>query len=247
MFDFPVFLPSSSILLRNPGNPESVHPLLPKMKLIACKFSANMYLQTNFRQILSTLCSPVGRQARSGTLLQSFDSSALSVSSVLNFLASLYERGIGHSQIYKVRSALSNTPTLQSANTHLFHGLLKGYEPALWTDEISFLLWNAQDLIRYLASWNLSSDDSIQETSRKLAAALACVSAQRVHTLLLIGSRHIFFFDSGMYLYIFSDLKVQHNRPCFVITLPFESESDYLKTVELLQLYLNKTRLIRKH
>ena len=109
------------------------------------------------------------------------------------------------------------------------------------------LLWNAQDLIRYLTSWKLSSDDSIQDISRKLAATLACVSAQRVHTLSLIDSRHIFFFDSGTYLYIFSDLKVQRDRPCFVITLPSESERDCLKTVELLQLYLTKTRLIRKH
>ena len=65
--------------------------------------------------------------------------------------------------------------------------------------------------------------------------------------LALIDSRHIFFFDSGTYLYIFSDLKVQRDRPCFVITLPSESERDCLKTVELLQLYLTKTRLNRKH
>ena len=73
MIDFPLLLPSSSTLLRNPGDPESAHPLLPKMKLIACKLSANSYLQTNFRQKLLTSCSPAGRQARRGTTLQSSD------------------------------------------------------------------------------------------------------------------------------------------------------------------------------
>ena len=37
LVDLPLLLPSSSILLRNPGNPEAVHPLLPQMKLVACK------------------------------------------------------------------------------------------------------------------------------------------------------------------------------------------------------------------
>ena len=46
-------------------------------------------------------------------------------------------------------------------------------------------------------------------------------------------------------MYIFSDLKVQRDRPCLVITLSSESESYCLRTVELLKLYLNKTRLIR--
>ena len=108
------------------------------------------------------------------------------------------------------------------------------------------LLWNAHDLINYLALWHISPNASIQDISPKLVATLACVSAQRVHTLSLIDSRHIFFFDSGTYLYIFSDLKVQRDRPCFVITLPSESESDCLRTVELLKLYFTKTRLSRK-
>ena len=108
------------------------------------------------------------------------------------------------------------------------------------------LLWNAQDLINHLALQHISPSASIQDISRKLVATLACVSAQRVHTLSLIDSRHIFFFDSGTQLYILSDLKVQRDRPCFVITLPSESESDCLRTVDLLKLYFNKTQLIRK-
>ena len=46
--DFPLLLPSHSSLLRCPGQPNLVHPLLPKMQLVACKLSANSYLQRNF-------------------------------------------------------------------------------------------------------------------------------------------------------------------------------------------------------
>ena len=71
LIDFPLLLPSSSTLFRNPGNPEAVHPLLPHLKLVACKLSANSYLQTNFRQKLSTSCSPAGNQIRRRTMPQS--------------------------------------------------------------------------------------------------------------------------------------------------------------------------------
>ena len=103
-----------------------------------------------------------------------------------------------------------------------------------------------QALITHLTLREISSDASLQDISRKLATSLACLSAQKVHTLSLINSNHIFFFESGTYLYIFSDLKVQRDRPCFVITLPSQSDTDCLNTVELSKLYLNKTRPIRK-
>ena len=195
--------------------------------------------QKNYASIL--------RQWLSFCTTRHFDSSAPFVTSVLNFSTSLYERGIGHSQINKVRSALSVIyPDVAIGKHPLISRFVSGVRN-LRSGQVKYpLLWNAQDLINYLPLWHISADDSIQDISRKLVATLACVSAQRVHTLSLIDSRHIVVFDSGTYLYIFSDLKVQRDRPCFVITLPSESESDCLRTVELLKLYLNKTRLIRK-
>ena len=166
---------------------------------------------------------------------------------MLEFLTSLYERGIGHSQINKVRSALSVVyPDVAIGKHPLVSRFVRGVRN-LRPGQVKYpLLWNAQDLITHLASWEISSDSLMQDISRKLATTLACVSAQRVHTLSLIDSNHIFFFDSGTYLYIFLDLKVQRDRPCFVMTLPSQSETDCLNTVELLKLYLNETRPIRK-
>ena len=178
---------------------------------------------------------------------RNYDSRTPSVTSVLNFLTSLYDRGIGHSQINKVRSALSVIyPAVTIGKHPLISRFFRGVRN-LRSEQVKYpLLWNAQDLINYLSSRKISSNASIHDISRKLVATLACVSAQRVHTLSLIDSGHIFFFDSGTYLYIFSDLKVQCDRPCFVITLPSQSEFNSLNTVQLLKLYLNKTHLIRR-
>ena len=74
---------------------------------------------------------------------------------------------------------------------------------------------------------------------------MACVSNQRLHTLSLIDVRHIKFYPSATYLFIFDDLKVARQRPHFVITLPSLSDKDPLQTIEILQLYLEKTRLFR--
>ena len=244
MINFPLLLPFSSSLLRNPENPESVHPLLPQMKLTACKLLANSCLQTNFRKKTFDIMlaswkmstqrnyASTVRQCLSFCTTRHFESSAPFVTSVLNFLTLLYERGIGHSQIDIVRSALSVIyPDIAISKHPLISRFVQGVQN-LHSGQVKYpLLWDAQDFIRYHASWNLLSNASFQDISRKLAATLAFVSVQRVHTLSLIYSRHIFFFDSGTYLYIFSDLKLQRDRPCFVITLPSESEIDCLKFI----------------
>ena len=74
---------------------------------------------------------------------------------------------------------------------------------------------------------------------------MACVSTQRLHTLSLIDVRHIKFYPSATYLYIFDDLKVARQRPHFVITLPSLSDKDPLQTIEILQLYLETTQIFR--
>ena len=169
------------------------------------------------------------------------------MTSVLNFLTSLYERGIGHSQINKARSALSVIYPDVAIGKHPFISRFVRGVRNLRSGQVKYpLLWDAKELLNHLISWNVSSDSSVQDISRKLVATLACVSAQRVHTLSLIDFRYIFFFDSATYLYIFSDLKVQRDRPCFVITLPSHTEQDCLHTVHLLKLYLRKTRSIRQ-
>ena len=63
-------------------------------------FSWKRITQKNFSSLL--------RQWLSFCINRHYDSSAPSVTSVLNFLTSMYERGIGHSHIKRASSALSS-------------------------------------------------------------------------------------------------------------------------------------------
>ena len=169
------------------------------------------------------------------------------MTSVLNFLTSMYERGIGHSQVHKTHSALSVIyPDIAVGKHPLISRFARGVQNLRSGQVKCPLLWDAKELLNPLSSWEVSTNASIQDISHKLAATLACVSAQRVHTLSLSDSHYISLFDSAMYLYIFCDLKLQRDRPCFVIPLPSETEKDCLHTVDMLKLYLRKRRSIQK-
>ena len=86
----------------------------------------------------------------------------------------------------------------------------------------------------------------MKDITVKLTTVLACVSAQRLHTLTLLDARYIQFQSSGTYMCIFNDLKVPRARPYFIMALPSPSDIDHLGTVELLQIYLEKTEQFRR-
>ena len=106
--------------------------------------------------------------------------------------------------------------------------------------------WNAKDLLLYLKDWKIDAASPLREITKKLATLLTCLSVQRIHTISLIDSRNIKFDTDATYIYIFEDLKVQRNRPKFVITLPTLHEDDPLETSLLLRIYLDKTAAFRR-
>ena len=71
--DFPILLPSVSYLLSCPWDPDTKHPLLPRLTLIACKLSANSYLQKNFQRKLLTSSWPAGGKPLRKIIPPSFD------------------------------------------------------------------------------------------------------------------------------------------------------------------------------
>ena len=190
--------------------------------------------------------SSVHRQWLSFCFEQDFDSNIPSFNTVLAFLTTLYERGIGYSQINKARSALSVLCLDIQIGKHslisrFVHGVRNSRTPQLKYP----ILRDAKDFLLYLANWEASSTSSLKDITLKLVTIMACISTQRIHTLSLIGLRHIKFYPSATYPYVFGDLKVAHHQPHLVITLPSHSDKDQLQTIEILQLYLEKTRTFR--
>ena len=201
-------------------------------------------IMASWRKTTEENYSSILRQWLSFCFERDFDSSLPSVTTVLEFLTTLYERGIGYSQINKARSALSVFyPDIQIGKHSLISRFVQGVKNLRRPQPKYPLLWDAKDLLLYLANWKLTSTSSLKDISLKLATAMACISTQRIHTLSLIDVRHIKFCPSATHLYIFNDLKVARQRPHFVITLPSLSDKDPLQTVEILQLYIAK----RKH
>ena len=165
---------------------------------------------------------------------------------VLAFLTFLFEKGIGFLQINKARSALSVLyPDVEIGKHSLICRFIHGVRNLRIPTPKYPALWNAEDLLNYLAGWKVNSSSSLKDISLKLVTVLICVSVQRVHTLSLIDYRCIKFETNATYIYIFEDLKVQRQRPCFIITLPPTQEDDRLQSTSLLLLYLEKTQQFR--
>ena len=175
--------------------------------------------------------SSILRQWLSFCFERDFDSSLPSLNTVLYFLTTLHERGIAYSQINKARSALSVLCLeIQIGKHSLISRFVHGVRN-LRTPQLKYpILRDAKDLFLYLANWEASSTSSLKDITLKLVTIMACISTQRIHTLSLIDVRHINFYPSATYLYIFDDLKVARHRPHFVITLPSLLDKDGLNS-----------------
>jgi len=64
LIDYPILLPPSRCLLRCPLRDNVTHPLLPAMKLVACRLSADPSLRRAFRQRLRQSSKQAGRAPR---------------------------------------------------------------------------------------------------------------------------------------------------------------------------------------
>ena len=158
---------------------------------------------------------------------------------VLAFLTFLFEKGIGSSQINEARSALSVLYRHVEIGKHsLICRFIYGVRNLRNPTPKYPALWNAEHFLNDLAGWEVNSTSSLKDISLKLVTVLICVSVQRVHTLSLIDYRCIKFETNATYIYIFEDLKVQRQRPNFIMTLPPTQEDDRSQSTSLLRLYL---------
>jgi len=144
---------------------------LPAKTLEIIMASWKKSTQKNYSSIL--------RQWLSFCFERNFDSSIPSLNTVLAFLTTLYERGIGYSQINKARSALSVFCLDIQIGKHslisrFVHGVRNSRTPQLKYP----ILRDAKDLLLYLANWEASSTSSVKDITLKLVTIMACISTQ---------------------------------------------------------------------
>lgn len=171
-----------------------------------------------------------------------------SVRTILGFLTTLYENGLGYVSINTARSALSTIlgeVDGQPIGTHplvvrLVKGVSKLRPPQCKYNNI----WDATNVLSQLKSWQPNELLSLLEISQKLAALFALCSAQRVQTLCKIKISEIQLVDSTVTIRCCARLKT--SKPGSILEMKFHEFTDsQLCLVKCLRCYISRTDTLR--
>ncbi|XP_067659799.1 uncharacterized protein [Haliotis asinina] len=176
---------------------------------------------------------------------QNADTFSPSLQQCLEFLASLYKKGLGYSAINTARSTLSTIVTVQNiplGQHPIVTRFMKGVynlRPALPRNKVT---WDVSIVIGFLKSFE---PESLQQLSMKLATLLLLLTGQRTQALHMIDQRNVEITDNCVNIR-FGDL-LKQSRPGYhqeELTIPSYPDKK-LCLVTLLRLYLCRTEPIR--
>lgn len=118
-----------------------------------------------------------------------------SVSEVLEFLRSLYDKGLGYSAINSHRSALSSilqVPGIDKIGEHvLVCRFMKGIYNLRPPQTRYTKMWDMNKVLGYLKNLGQNKDLTIKQISLKTAMLLAILAGRRLHTLHQLDKTHM--------------------------------------------------------
>ena len=163
----------------------------------------------------------------------------------MNFLAELFESGVGYSAINTARSALSSILILPDNTTFGSHPLasrlLKGVfelRPALPKYQS---IWGITVVLNLLGSWNIQNI-SLKHLTLKLTMLLALTTSQRVQTLQVLNISNMTMRVNECVFVIDSVLKTtKAGKHLTNIRIQALVDNKNLCPVEHLKQYLDKT------
>ena len=196
--DNPLLLPQSDNLLLLPHTREQ-HPLRKKMRLMACKLSGQASCREMFltKQPKSSLVDASLKEYKpyvqtwiklcSEWKINPYDPP---LTRVLDFLASLFERGLKYDAINTAKSAIS-------AITESKHGLTLGSQPLISRFMKGVFrsrrpvpgyeaTWDVQVVLSHLASFAPVNQLDLKSLTHKLVMLVALVSAQKMQSVHLL-------------------------------------------------------------
>lgn len=185
-------------------------------------------------------------------LTRSKDPKCSSLSLGLDFLYYLHVQKYSYSAINTARSALSTLMLIGKNRTpfgshHLVSRFMKGIfqeKPAL---PRYCHIWDSNVVIEFLTSLKCSRKLSLKLLTLKLVTLLALLSVQRVQTIHCIKISDISFDDTRVQIIVSDMLKTSSaNRHVHPLIFQKFDENRRLCIYRHLQLYLDKTRLIRR-
>ena len=171
-----------------------------------------------------------------------------SIPNVCNFLAFLFEEGIGHSAINSARSALSvfckSVDGYQVGKHPNVCRLVKGVFEQRPSLPRYVQTWDVGGVLQSLSETNLAKDLSLKELTLKLSLLLSLVTGQRGHALHLLKVRDVRCTESRCVL-VFSD-KHKTTRPGFhtapIVLETFENPKLCVVKHIIQYLYLTKDK-----
>jgi len=170
------------------------------------------------------------------------------IENILSFLVLLFKNGLGYVAINSARSALSTLLAPiegYSIGTHpLVIRFVKGVGRLRPPKCRYNNTWDASAILKFFVSWDCNEQLNLMNLSMKLVALLALCSGQRVQTLSSIKLNEIVFNDTGVKIYISSQLKTSKPGVGTVLTFNVFSESK-LCVVCCLRCYIERTKCLR--
>ena len=111
-----------------------------------------------------------------------------SIENGIDFLASLYEKGLGYSAINTARSALSSVLDLPGGNTFGTHPLVTRFLKGIFELKPSSLpryttIWDVGTVLQYLKTLHPITELNLKTLTKKLTMLLCLLTGQRCQTL----------------------------------------------------------------
>ena len=254
----PYILPVDPKLLSLPGTTRK-HPLSNKLIFMVCRLSGKPYKTKTFQNVLQTSSCVHGTQKQYSMYIKKWfdychereiNSVQASLSDILDYLASLVERGLSHSAINSARSALSAVGLVRdgfSVGSHpLVIRLVKGAYNMKPPQSHYSETWDVLLVLTYLKTLTPDDELSLKVLTLKLVVLIALVLASRCHSLHFLSMENMRKMPSKYVLRYSGPLK--QSRPGIKIPcaeLKVFSPDRRISVFHVLEVYLQKTEAIR--
>lgn len=177
-----------------------------------------------------------------------FDPFLCSISNILTFLKSEYDKGVSRGTLNSYRSAvaiLMESDIGQDKNIKRFFKAVSNIRPAKPKYDYT---WNPKLVLDYFSNCAENSALSLENLTMKVCTLLALVTAQRMQTLLLIEIDNIKLSNERIEIPIAKRIKTSgHNRVQPYLRIPFFHENQKICAAQALLVYIEKTKDLRQN
>ncbi|CAG2205297.1 unnamed protein product [Mytilus edulis] len=209
--DNPIVLPKNKKILNLPHDPQSVHPLHKKMKLIACPVSGVASENEDFLKKQPTYSCRLGNQVqRNSTKCISGNGT------VLEFFTTLFKEGnLGYSSLNLARGALSSLGLTIDSIPVGRHSMVIRYMKGIFNLRPPRpryeSTWDVSKVLHFLRSLSPVKYLKLKDLTLKLTMLIALTNAARAQSIHLMNVNHVHKVK-GEFIFVLNEL-VKQSRP----------------------------------